>query len=101
MGIETIAGTIAAILTLIFGVFVAWQKIKPAPPCPKEKDTNKVPEDIQNVIDLVRELEKSVAVLEQKVDGEVTVKIDHLRTDIDVLFKKVDKTIDLIINHMR
>ena len=98
--VETIVGSVAALLITIFGVVAAWQRIKPTPPCPKEDD-GKIPEDIQNLINLVRELEKSVVVLEQKVGGEVSVKIEHLRADIDILFKKVDKTIDVIINHTR
>ena len=101
--VEAVAGAVIGLLTAAAGLALAWKKVfskhhEEEEPVPVSKQ--KVHQHHEECLQLARDAREQVKLLEQKVSGEVHLRLTHIEDDIETIFTKMEKTLDLMIAQM-
>lgn len=91
--IEEIAGSLAAIATVIAAFLAAAKKIKSAA---SKVETDDATTDI---VQELSELKVVIARMQADMSGKIPVQIENLQKDVHILFEKTDKLTDILIDH--
>lgn len=104
---EIFAWSVGA-LTVIFGCFAGYQRIKPAATI---DETNKpirhpmviqdLPEEVQEILKQAHQISTDIALIRKEIEVGVNMRLEHLDAAAETSEKRIDKLIDLIIDSNR
>lgn len=92
--IDIVIGTAVTLLASIGSALLIWKKVLHAAP----EDSAHMSHD--QCLTLARQAKEQIGLLEQKITGEIHLRLQHVESDIEDLFGKMDKTLDLIISQL-